>query len=177
MKFRWPRTPDEIREISFQQVEWLLQGLEANKQLIEERDERIRKQNIQIENMIQALLHARKKRYGSSTEVTGQVDGQLSFFETVQELAEQLKISKEKIEIRPYKRTPRQPGIRKEMLAVLPEEIEEYVLPKEETCSVCGGKLKIVGKRVVRTGAREVYLTPFAVKLKEDKHTIVGLDH
>lgn len=28
MKFQWPKTPDEVREISFQQVEWLLQGLE-----------------------------------------------------------------------------------------------------------------------------------------------------
>lgn len=30
MKFQWPRTPDEIREISFRQVEWLLQGLEID---------------------------------------------------------------------------------------------------------------------------------------------------
>lgn len=28
MKFQWPRTPSEVKEISFQQVEWLLQGLE-----------------------------------------------------------------------------------------------------------------------------------------------------
>ena len=28
MKFHWPRTPEEVKEISFQQVEWLLQGLE-----------------------------------------------------------------------------------------------------------------------------------------------------
>ena len=28
MKFQWSRTPDEVKEISFQQVEWLLQGLE-----------------------------------------------------------------------------------------------------------------------------------------------------
>lgn len=28
MRFQWPRTPDEVREISFRQVEWLLQGLE-----------------------------------------------------------------------------------------------------------------------------------------------------
>jgi len=27
MKFQWPRNPDEVKEISFQQVEWLLQGL------------------------------------------------------------------------------------------------------------------------------------------------------
>ena len=28
MKFQWPRTSDEVKEITFQQVEWLLQGLE-----------------------------------------------------------------------------------------------------------------------------------------------------
>ena len=28
MKFQWPRTPSEAREISCQQMEWLLQGLE-----------------------------------------------------------------------------------------------------------------------------------------------------
>ena len=28
MKFQWPRTPEEVKEISFKQVEWLLQGLE-----------------------------------------------------------------------------------------------------------------------------------------------------
>ena len=28
MKFRWPKSPEEVKEISFQQVEWLLQGLE-----------------------------------------------------------------------------------------------------------------------------------------------------
>ena len=31
MKFQWPRTPDEVKEISFQQVEWLLQGLKLNR--------------------------------------------------------------------------------------------------------------------------------------------------
>ena len=34
MKFQWPRTPDEVKEITFQQVEWLLQGLEIGKRLI-----------------------------------------------------------------------------------------------------------------------------------------------
>ena len=36
------------------------QELEASKKIIQERDEKIRRQNIQIDNMIQALLHARK---------------------------------------------------------------------------------------------------------------------
>ena len=69
------------------------QELEASRKIIKERDEKIRKQNIQIDNMIQALLHARKKIFGPSTEVSRQVDGQLSLFESVQELAEQLNLS------------------------------------------------------------------------------------
>lgn len=149
-----------LRELAEKQK----QELEASKRLIEERDERIRKQNIQIENMIQALLHARKKLYGPSTEVTGQVEGQFSFFETVQELAQQLEVSKEKIEVRPHTRTPRQPGVRKEMLAGLPQEVDEYVIPAGETCSVCGGKLKVVGKRVVRT---EVEYQPAKLIVKQ----------
>ena len=28
LKFQWPRTPEEVKEITFQQIEWLLQGLE-----------------------------------------------------------------------------------------------------------------------------------------------------
>ena len=28
MKFRWPKSPEDVKEISMQQIEWLLQGLE-----------------------------------------------------------------------------------------------------------------------------------------------------
>lgn len=97
------------------------QELEASRMIIEERDEKIRKQNIQIDNMIQALLHARKKIFGPSNEVSRQVDGQLSLFGFVQELAEQLNLSKSKITVKPYKRTARQPGVRAEMLLVFRE--------------------------------------------------------
>lgn len=139
------------------------QELEASKRIIAERDEKIRKQNIQIDNMIQALLHARKKLFGPSTEVT-QADGQLSLFEFVQELAEQLNLSKEKITVKPYTRTARKPGVRKEMLAGFPQEVEEYVLPAEEKCSVCGGEMKVTGKKVVRT---EVEFQPAKLIVKQ----------
>ena len=46
---------------------------------IEEQKIRIEKQNNQIENMIQALLHARKKLFGPSTEATKQVGGAALF--------------------------------------------------------------------------------------------------
>lgn len=95
------------------------QELENKNKIIEKQDAKIRKQNIQIDNMIQALLHARKKLFGPSTEVSKQVDGQLSLFESTQELAEQLNLSKTKIAVKPHERKPRQPGIRQEMLAGL----------------------------------------------------------
>lgn len=56
-------------------------------QTIEAQKAQIEKQRIQIENMIQALLHARKKLFGPSTEVSTHLDGQLSLFDTAQELA------------------------------------------------------------------------------------------
>lgn len=28
LKFQWPKTPEEVKEVSIQQIEWLLQGLE-----------------------------------------------------------------------------------------------------------------------------------------------------
>ncbi|MFR6275923.1 hypothetical protein [Blautia sp.] len=49
------------------------------------------------------------------------------------------------------------------MLEGLPKEIEEYVIPAEDVCSVCGSGLKIIGKRVVRT---EVEFRPAKLVVK-----------
>ena len=111
----------------------------------------IEAQNSQIENMIQALLHARKKIFGPSIECTKQTDGQLSLFDTAQALAIELGNEQKKITVKTHNRVARKPGVREEMLAGLPKEIEEYVIPAEETCNVCGGELKVIGKRIVRT--------------------------
>ena len=42
-------------------------------EIIEKQNRQIEKQQIQIENMVQALLHARKKLFGPSTEATKQI--------------------------------------------------------------------------------------------------------
>ena len=54
--------------------------------MLSEKDEVIRRQQIQIENMTQALLHARKKMFGRSSEVSTEYE-QLSLFEETAELA------------------------------------------------------------------------------------------
>ena len=138
--------------------------VQKQQEAIEVKDRIIEKQNIQIENMIQALLHARKKLFGSSTEVTKGVDGQLSLFETAQELAEELKQEQKKITVPAHTRKVRQPGIRAEMLSGLVQEIEEYIIPETDTCTVCGSDLIIVGKRVART---EVEFVPAKLVVKQ----------
>ena len=59
------------------------QELENKNKIIEKQDAKIRKQNIQIDNMIQALLHARKKLFGPSTEVSKHMSGNLVSRESV----------------------------------------------------------------------------------------------
>lgn len=140
------------------------QIIEAQNFKIEKQNAQIEKQNIQIENMIQALLHARKKLFGPSTECTKQTEGQLSLFDTAQELAKELGNEQKKIAVKTHTRVARKPGVREEMLASLPKEIEEYIIPAEETCNVCGGELKVIGKRIVRT---EVEFEPAKLKVKQ----------
>lgn len=86
--------------------------------------------------MIQALLHARKKIFGTSSEKT-QVEGQLSIFESLQELARELFGEQQKIKVKSYEKTPRKSGVREEMLSGLPHEIEEYIVDSKETCPKC----------------------------------------
>jgi Transposase and inactivated derivatives len=128
------------------------------------KDEIIAKQNIRIENMVQALLQARKKLFGSSTETSKNLDGQLSLFEKTQELAKELFSEQQKITVPSHTRKARQPGVRQEMLAGLPKEIEEYIIPPDENCFKCGGELKVIGKRIVRT---EVTYEPPKLKVKQ----------
>ena len=131
--------------------------------MLREKDEVIRRQQIQIENMTQALLHARKKMFGRSSEVSTGYE-QLCLFEETTELAKALLKDQENIVVKEHKRTPRKPGIRKEMLAGLPKEIEEYVIDAEEKYSVCGGELKVIGKEIVRT---EVEFKPATLLVRQ----------
>lgn len=135
---------------------------EKDRKLMEQ-EEKIRRQEIQIENMTQALLHARKKMFGSHTE-TADTEGQISLFPDLEGLAGALVSEQKKITVPEHKRTPRKEGVRKEMLAALPKEVEEYVIDEGKTCSVCGGKLKVIGKEIVRT---EVEFRPAALVVKQ----------
>ena len=138
--------------------------VEKQKEQLAEKERMIEKQKIQIDNMIQALLHARKKIFGASTETTKQVEGQMSLFESMEELAKQLGVEQKKVVVKPYTRVARKPGVRAEMLMGLPQEVEEFIIPEEETCSVCGGELKVIGRRIVRT---EVEYCPAKLLVKQ----------
>ena len=137
--------------------------IEKKNQRINEQEELIEKQQLQIDNMIQALLHARKRIFGTASEKTP-IDRQLSLFETVNDLAQELLQEQKKITVKSHKKTPRKSGVREEMLAGLPKEVEEYMISDEEECKKCGSDLTVVGKQVVRT---EVEFIPAKLKVKQ----------
>ena len=92
------------------------------------------------------------------------LNGQLSLFETTQELAKALFGEQQKITVPSHTRKARQPGVRQEMLAGLPKEIEEYIIGPDDSCFKCGGDLTVIGKRIVRT---EVTYEPAKLKVKQ----------
>ena len=140
------------------------------RQLVQKQQLEIEKLNTQVENMLQALLHARKKIFGASSEATAPIQGQQNLFGTTQELAKELLTQQKEITVGSHKRKHRQPGVRAEMLDLLPKDIEEYIVNPEETCSVCGSKLKVVGKKLVRT---EVEFIPAKLKVKQIVQQVV----
>ena len=53
-----------------EELQMLRELVKKQKLQLSEKDEVIRRQQIQIENMTQALLHTRKKKFGRSSEVS-----------------------------------------------------------------------------------------------------------
>lgn len=153
-----------------QEVQQLKKQLEEKNHLIEaqqkklsKQDEQIKKQQIQIENRIQALLHARRKIFGSSSEKT-QMEGQMHLFMPEQQLAVELLKQQKEISVKAHKKTARKSGVREEMLSGLKKEVEEYLIPEEEVCPKCGDKLIVIGKEVIRT---EVEFVPAKLLVKQ----------
>lgn len=142
----------------------LREKVKKQEETLAEKEQLISRKDIQIENLTQALLHMRRKMFGRSTEASAQIAGQMCLFEDTQQLAQKLLDEREKISVKPHKRKPRQAGVRAEMLSGLPQEVEEYIINKDEACSKCGAPMKVIGKEVVRT---EVEYRPAKLVVKQ----------
>lgn len=148
MKVRKVITKEELQILKTQ--------LENLNNKLAEKDEIIRKQNIRIENMTQALLQANKKIFGRSSETSKNIEGQLSLFEDDEELSKILIEEEKKVIVSSYKRVPRKPGVRAQTLEGLPKEVIEYVIDEKETCDRCNSNLSPVGKKHVRTDVKYI---------------------
>ena len=125
----------------------------------------IDKLEYQVENLTQAILHMKKKQFGSSSEKTPQSEGQISIFNEA-EMESNSKAPEPTVQnVSSYKRTPRQPGVREEMIKDIPRETVECVLEGDNaSCPECGSTLDVIGKNVVRT---EVEYIPASLKVIE----------
>ena len=86
------------------------------------------------------------------------------FFFRLEELLHSLKRGQEEIVITEHKRKARQPGVRAEMIAALPVEVERCIVDPEEQCPVCKSPLIKVGEKAVRT---EVIFQPAQLKVRQ----------
>ena len=109
----------------------LREQVESLKKMLGERDAQIERQRIQIENLTQAVLHARKKMYGPSSEAA-QVTGQLNLFPEQERLLQELAKRQKKITVPEHTRKVRQAGVRSETLSSLETEIERCAVSEEE---------------------------------------------
>jgi transposase len=106
-----------------------------------------------------------KKQFGPSSEKTPHMDEQLSIFNEAEAESNSKAAEPTPQTIVSYKRTPRQPGVREEMIKDLPKEVIECVLEENDSnCPKCGSALEVIGKNTVRT---ELEFVPAYVKVKE----------
>ena len=144
--------------------------IEKLKKLIAQKDEVIQRQSVQIENMMQALLHARKERFGAKSEAS--VPGQMSLFSDAEQeaLAKALEEQKQGMAVPDKKPSvAKRSGVSREKLAGLPVEVTVCELDPKETCDVCGAPLKKVGQKTVRS---EVEYIPAKVLVRQYVQTV-----
>lgn len=133
--------------------ELLAENEKLKKQIIEQ-EAIIRQQSVQIENMLQAILHARRERFGAKSEAS--IPGQLSLFtdQELEALALAHALNEQKKEMAVPDKKPsvaKKSGGRRDKLAGLPVEVVTCELDPQEVCDVCGSPLKKIGQKIVRS--------------------------
>lgn len=133
-------------------LEELQAEVEKLNKIIAEKDAVIQQQNVQIENMLQAILHARKERFGAKSEAT--LPGQFSLFTDEQQEALAQALEEQKKEMAVPDKKPsvaKKSGVSRDKLAGLPVEVTVCELDPQEVCDLCGSPLKKVGSKLVRS--------------------------
>ena len=115
----------------------------------------------QVSNLTEMILLMRKDKFGSKSEKTPQVDGQLSLFNEAETEARQEEEPLVERKGRIYHRNSK--TTREELLKDLPvEEVPCVVHPDDMTCDQCGSVLKEIGFVKVRD---ELEYVPAKVKI------------
>lgn len=126
-----------MRDITRRQLEWLLEGLQIDQKKARrikelESENRLLLEKIEwlehnVEALTQAILHATKQRFGTSSEKTPQTEEQCSIFGEDAESNTAL-IDVPVITIKEHKRPVRKKGDHEKLTAELPRETIECVL-------------------------------------------------
>ena len=135
--------------------------------VIEQQKKRIELLERNMDALTQALLHARKERFGPSSEKTPVCSGQLFLFNEAESETDPnaTEPEEEMVTVAAHKRPKRKAGDKERLIADIPRETVECVINENDAaCDICNSALEIIGKKKVRT---ELKYIPSKLKVIE----------
>lgn len=117
----------------------------------------------QVSNLSETVQYLTRKLFGSSSEKSDGISGQLSLFNEAEAEADQEAVepSMETI-VKGYLRGRKSRGTRDEVLGNIPvRQIPCSVAPEERVCEYCGSEMEVLGHNIVR---EELHITPMKLE-------------
>ena len=147
-----------------------VQDLEALLKQSEERCTKLEKENKELrqkmDRLTEQFLNAQRAQFGQSSEKTEYVMAdQLRLFNEAEASEEAKPEAETKVNVSAHKRTKKPRRSLEELKKMLPKREVILDIPEEAlVCAKCGGKLKVIGKKFLRT---ELNLIPARMELVE----------
>ena len=125
------------------------------RQLLEERNAKDDEKDRMIANLQAQLEFLKQKLFGSTSEMhKGQIDGQISIFDNLEEDEKPATILEpEYVEVKSYKKQRKAKATYDEMFDNLPLRIEyvDTLTDEQKICGLCGTKMVSIGHEKIRT--------------------------
>ncbi|MCM1543641.1 MAG: IS66 family transposase [Blautia sp.] len=117
----------------------------------------------QVANLSETVMYLTRKLFGSSSEKSDGIEGQLSLFNEAESEADpDVEEPSEETVVGGYLRNRKQRGTHDEILGNIPvRQIPCDVPPDERICEYCGSEMDVLGHQVVR---EELHITPMKLE-------------
>lgn len=144
------KSPSDSRIIEYKDtIRQLNMTIASQTQIIQSLQKTISDNNDTISVLTEKVDYLTKKLFGTSSEKTKDVEGQLSLFDEAEQEATGLPAEDDEIVIKEHKRKAK--GTHAELFKGIPSREEIIPLSEDQLhCDVCGAEMEAIGKEFVR---------------------------